>query len=480
MSTNFLHGVETVDVERGARTIRQVKSAVIGLIGTAPLFDVSQSNQKINEPVLVLSDRDAGHYFGLQNRKGFTIPEALDAIFDQGAGTVIVVNVFDPDVHKTTVDTAESRTFKADQINLGHNGITNLVVKDSTGAITYVVTEDYTLDAADGIIHRTADSDIEAGATVKVTYVYCDPTKVTAEDIIGEVDQEGNRTGMQALLDTFHLYGFWPKILIAPIYCEDATVAAELMVMAEKLRAVYFLDAPSVATPAEAIAGRGGADPVAIFGISSDRAGLLYPYLLDGDVEKPYSEFAAGVMADTDRKYGYWYSFSNKEIKGVTGTTRKLSAMINDSSSEVNALNEAGIITVFNSFGTGLRTWGNRSAAYPSVTHPRNFLAVRRTADMIHESVEFSMLQFMDQPITRALIDAICASVNGFIRSLISRGALIDGKCIWDPAKNSKEEIANGHLTFDISMMPPTPAERMTFESFIDVSLLQALYGGGR
>lgn len=40
--------------------------------------------------------------------------------------------------------------------------------------------------------------------------------------------------------------------------------------------------------------------------------------------------------------------------------------MINDPNSEANLLNEAGIITVFNSYGTGIRLWGNRSAAFPS------------------------------------------------------------------------------------------------------------------
>ena len=35
MTANFLHGVETVEVEKGPRPVRVVKSAVIGLIGTA-------------------------------------------------------------------------------------------------------------------------------------------------------------------------------------------------------------------------------------------------------------------------------------------------------------------------------------------------------------------------------------------------------------------------------------------------------------
>ena len=149
--------------------------------------------------------------------------------------------------------------------------------------------------------------------------------------------------------------------------------------------------------------------------------------------------------------------------------------MINDSTSEVNQLNEAGIMTIFNSYGSGMRTWGNRSAAYPTNTDPTNFINVRRTADILHESVEYSMLQFIDYPIDNGLIDSICETVNQFIRTLIGRGALIDGKCTFNTEKNPTTEIANGHIVFDVEFMPPTPAERITFESFIDIDLLKNL-----
>ena len=87
------------------------------------------------------------------------------------------------------------------------------------------------------------------------------------------------------------------------------------------------------------------------------------------------------------------------------------------------------------------------------------------------------MTQFMYYPIDNGLIDSICETVNQFIRTLIGRGALIDGKCTFNQDKNPATEIANGHLTFDIEFMPPTPAERITFESFINIELLKSLGG---
>ena len=42
MPASFLHGVETIEITKGARTIQTVKTAVIGIIGTAPIDDVEE------------------------------------------------------------------------------------------------------------------------------------------------------------------------------------------------------------------------------------------------------------------------------------------------------------------------------------------------------------------------------------------------------------------------------------------------------
>jgi phage tail sheath protein FI len=241
-----------------------------------------------------------------------------------------------------------------------------------------------------------------------------------------------------------------------------------------------LLDAPIGTTYDQVISGRGPTGNIN-FNTSSGRAVLCYPHLkvydtaTDSERLEPYSQRLAGVMCAKDTEKGYWWSPSNTEIKGIVGVERELSAMINDPQSEVNLLNEVGITTLFNTFGTGIRTWGNRSAAWPSVTHPKNFINVRRTADILHESVEYSMLQFIDMPINNALIDSITESVNAFIRVMVGRGALLDGKCTYDRNKNPPTEVALGHLVFDIDFMPPTPAERMTFESFINIDLIKQL-----
>ena len=407
MPASFLHGVETIEITKGAKTITTVKTAVVGIVGTAPIEDVAAEYKTINTPTLILNEVEAVKYFG-NHKSGFTIPQALQAIFDQGAGIAIVINVYDPTKHESVED-------------------------------------------------------------VKIA------------DIIGKIDATtGKRTGLKAFEDCYSMFGYYPKTIIAPVYCEETAVVSEINTLCNKIRAIGIIDAPVGATVQDVITGRGPQGTIN-FNTSSDRLILCYPHLkvYDSETDKiqlqPYSQRLAGVIAAKDVDKGYHWSPSNTEIQGIVGIERQLTSMINDPTSEVNTLNEAGVVTVFNSYGSGFRTWGNRSAAYPSSTFTTNFINVRRTADILHESVEYSMLDFIDFPIDNGLIDSICETVNQFIRTLIGRGALIDGKCSFNQDKNPTTEIANGHLVFDIEFMPPTPAERITFESFIDIELLKTL-----
>ena len=194
MAANYLHGVETTEVERGPRPIRVVKSAVIGLIGCAP-------SGPVNEPILCLSEKDAAQ-FGNQH-VGFSIPQALDAIYDHGHGTVIVINVFNPETHKSTV-TDEAVTLVSDHVMLQNSLVSNVVLKSGDGASTYQTPADFTVDAEKGVLKLVSGGGIQAGTTnFKVSYDYADASKVTPAEIIGAVNaaKKGPTSGVIILID---------------------------------------------------------------------------------------------------------------------------------------------------------------------------------------------------------------------------------------------------------------------------------------
>lgn len=403
MAANYLHGVETVTVEKGPRPIREVKSAVIFLVGTAP-------GGPINVPTLCLSEKDDAQFQPAEGAEslGFTIPQALRAIRMRGVGTVVVVNVFD---------------------------------------------------------HAA------------------DPAPVVgAADIIGTTSAGGVRSGLKLTGDCYNLFGFMPKLLLAPGFSSLSAVSSEMIARAENLGAKAIIDAPAGTSYAQAIAGRGPSGAIN-FNTSSDCAILCFPHVKAFDLAandtilQPLSQFAAAAIAGKDIDKSYSWSPSNTELVGVTGLEINLTARIDDPQSEVNLLNEVGIVTVFNSFGTGFRLWGNRLANWPAETGLKTFISCSRTKDMIDEAIRYFSLQYTDRPITQGLIDAIVMSVNLFFNKKSGDGDLLGGTCWFDPKRNVQTELANGHILFSYKFTPPPPAERITYESEMTSEYLVSLKG---
>lgn len=417
MPANYLHGVESIQLSNGLAPISVVKSAVIGLVGTAPVHAVDEEFKTVNKPVLITNTTDAAKYFGVPTA-GYTIPQALKAIYEQGNVIVIVVNAFDPAVHKT-----------------GENP---------------------------------------------------DPTLVLAGDIIGEVDNAGQRSGLQVFDNCYSEFGFVPKILISPVFSTQKAVSSQLELKAEKYRGICIADAPIGTTVQGAITSRGGTTDN--FATSSYASLLCYPHLKVWDNElnaerlEPYSQRLAGLIAAIDMDKGFHYSASNNQIKGVIGMERPITAGINDPTSEANLLNEKGIITVFNSYGTGIRSWGNRSAAFWVNTDIFTFYTCQRTKGIIMDSVDYAMQQKIDGPIDYQIMDEISEMVNEFLRSLASpkRKAIADGKCYYTKADNTPNKLISGNIIFKVDYMPIPLAERITFNYTPDKTMLEKLLGGAK
>lgn len=464
----FLHGVETIPQKKGAPPVQEVKTAIIGLVGIAPIGPA-------NALTVITNERQAADTFGEQ-LPGFTIPQALAAIFSHKAGRVVVVNTLKSG-HLEAVS-EEEITVASGKATLDAAPIGAITLTSADGEDTYILGTHYSITAF-GVITILDLATIPEGTDLLASYDKLNISAVIAADIVGSASSP--RTGFKLFAEAFTTFGYNPKILIAPKFCEMAAVAAEMASQALALRAIDIVDAPSGTAVATAITGRGPSGTLAGFQSSSDRRILTYPYMkaydpaTNADQIRPLSQFVAGLMAWNDQNRGYWFSPSNLAIQGITGVEKTLTFKLDDPNSETNQLNEVGIFTYKNSFGSGIKGWGNRSAAFPSSTEITNFISVRRVHDVLDESVLYYAEQFNDQPINRALIDSIKASVNAFIRTLIGRGALVDGFCEYNDENNPPEQIAAGHLVFEIISVAPPPAERITFNSFVDVNLLKAV-----
>lgn len=270
-------------------------------------------------------------------------------------------------------------------------------------------------------------------------------------------------TGVYALLAASAVTGQIPRILAAPGFTSTlasgpaSPVTTALLSIATRLRAVVIADGPNT-TEADAItdAGKFGSDRLMIV----DPAVRVFDAVTATYVTKPASGFVAGMISRRDQEYGFWFSPSNTIMAGVTGTARPISFMISAADTEANRLNQAKVATVIQK--DGFRLWGNRSLASDPIWV---FLSVRRTADMIYESIEAAHLWAMDRPFSGQLILDIRDSVQAYLNTLVARGALLGGRVWLDPELNTQTELAQGNLYLDFDIEPPAPLEHLTFRA---------------
>ena len=471
----FLHGIELIEETRGLRPVLTPPTCVIALVGIAPNFLGEATNGK---PTVVTNYTQAAR-FGPDVR-GYTIPNALKRILAYGTAQVIVVDVFDPERHTQEI-AGEEVTVGADgRGKLANAGVTGLVLLSSGVGLTEGA--DYRLDAAKGLIERVRGGAMPpGGGTLVASYTCADFTKITPADIIGAVNESGEKTGVKALYDAPGTLGIKPRILIAPGFgVAGSACGAAMIEAAGKLRAHAYLDVPLGVTVEEAIQSRGEGGVVNL-GTSSQRAVLCYPYvkILNDNEEiglEPMSQHLAGLASKVDTTMGYWVSISNNELQGVIGLETPVMWELSDSNCEANRLNAAGITTAVRPFGGGFKAWGNRSAAFPQDTHPINFVCVRAVADILHEAIEKALLPWIDKPLTKPILEGARESVLAYLDRLANQGAILGGSFEWPAEDNPVDSLALGHVTYVLSFLPPTPLERVTIRSEIDTAWLKQLY----
>ena len=306
-------------------------------------------------------------------------------------------------------------------------------------------------DAIDGIFDQI-------GAMVVVIRVeHSDNHAALLANVQGGIDGDtGQRTGVQAFLDAGSKLGLTPRILIAPQFSNEVGIVQELLGIAERLKAVIIAEAPGT-TDTAAIAYQKNFGSARVY-VIDPRVIVLTKGV---EVAKPSSPRVAGLMARIDKAYGWHYSPSNHEIYGVTGTERAIDFELNGEC-RANYLNGNKIATIINQ--NGFRLWGNLTCS----NDPKwQFLSVRRTADMLNESLLYAHNWAVDRGISKTFVDDIVMSVNGYLRSLVAQGRILGGKCWADPELNSENEIANGHITFSFDFTPVYPSQHITFNSHL-------------
>jgi phage tail sheath protein FI len=320
----------------------------------------------------------------------------------------------------------------------------------TTGTLPTAINGILAQTGANVVVVRIAEGVAGEGVTAE---------EATIENVIGGVDAGGNYMGVHSFLVAKSRLGIAPRILIAPEFCL-AEVVAEMIPIAERLRAIIIADTPTE-TDAAAVA--------FVTACTNQRVYAIYPKVVNTKNETvAASTYVAGVIARTDKEQGFWCSPSNRIVNGIVGLSKPVDFTLGDSACKANYLNENGIATIVNQ--DGYRLWGNRTTSDEGTY---KFLCVRRTADIISDSILKAHLWAVDRNIVKNYLTDVTESVNAFLASLKSQGAILQGKCFANKELNTAANIAEGKVYFDFSFTPAYPAEQVAFRAFLDNSNIE-------
>jgi phage tail sheath protein FI len=476
------HGVTTREVDEAAKQTTTVNMSVIGLVGTAPLAEpgtlatLTSGSSLLNNQIL-FSASDTGEAGNqLQVR---ALPGELDssggaethAFIADGLLTIILGTDPDGAITATAADVvAAVAELEPDGEEMGITAAlpddtdgTGIVLPFTKTALTGGENEPFPLFTPSLIIgSRTqarklgylgtlyADmNDIlnQTGAYVVVVRV---PEIPLAEDL----QRAAIIQGIEALQLGQTTLNYNPRILIAPEWSTDDGVGKALESVADKCRAVTYLDSPSMATPADVVRRAqqyGG------------RVEILRPRIMvTSDItgkthSRPYSAAAAGHRARIDSVKGFWWSKSNQPVYGFIGLEQADSYLINDPTCMANQLNQANVSTIIQL--DGYKHWGNRLCT----DHPQErFEAVRRTQDNIEDSIQIMVTkEYVDAPIGKSLKTSLLGSINSYLRQQVSAGVIISGSAWLDDELNTDESLAAGIVYVNIAITTKSPAEQI-------------------
>lgn len=466
-----LHGVETIELTSGTVAVTTIQTAIIGLVGTAP--DASAGTPASATTGTPIMDNVINFTATVPGRAGNVIAvEAIAAVPDAAKPAAIPTSVqWNASDLKISItlgcDAKGATTATASQIAGAMKPLADAkvtAVATGTGIVTPFSIqlsggedEPFPLNTPVAIAGTTMLSRLgNAGTLAQALSEINDQRNAltvvvrVAEDADATNQRAAVLAGIKKLSASKSVNSYQPRIVIAPGFSEDDAVGKGLETVAGKLRAVAYVDCKSGATLQEVVQRRHS------YGA---RVELLRPRVqvsnADGQlVYRPYSSFAAGLRARIDFEKGWWWSKSNQDINNILGVEQIDEFILGDRNCDANLLNMQNVSTIMRR--SGFKHWGNRLCADDSQWH---FESVRRTADVIEDSIQEAMLPYVDRPLDRENADDIIGTINAYMRQLVGLGAIFGGRAWLDEELNTAESLAAGELYINYDFGPKSPTE---------------------
>lgn len=281
----------------------------------------------------------------------------------------------------------------------------------------------------------------------------------TISNIIGTTDANGKYTGLKALLTAEAVTGVKPRILGVPGY-DTQEVATALASVCQKLRAFGYVSAWGCKTLSDAMKYRENFSQRELMVIWPDF--LAWDTVANATSTAYATARALGLRAYIDQSVGWHKTLSNVGVNGVTGISTPVFWDLQESGTDADLLNAAGVTTLIRK--DGFRFWGNRTCSDDPLFLFENYT---RTAQVIADTMADAHMWAVDKPITATLIRDIIEGINAKFRELKSNGYIVDATCWFDETANDAVTLKAGKLYIDYDYTPVPPLENLTLRQRI-------------
>ncbi|QIZ02632.1 tail sheath protein [Aeromonas phage AhyVDH1] len=285
------------------------------------------------------------------------------------------------------------------------------------------------------------------------------------DPVVGEVDEEGNYTGLQALLAAETVTGVRPTLLMLAVGTQDFTThIPALGVIADKLHAIPVVSMLE-----------GG--PAAAQAQAAKLDGFYFVYGTcwfgkDGQGNDIYRDPTATVMGHilrVDATEGYWNSPSSRRILGLSGMKNPVDHQIGSTTSTANIMNSKNVTVIVQQKG-GFYLYGNRLTGPKSMVLPH-----QRIRYIVGLSIQEAHQDLVDRNVTANYVESVKTRVNKLLQKLTLREVISGGEC-WVDGELNKSLIGSNQVVWDYDLGYYDVAERCTFRQHVNRSYNEKVY----
>jgi uncharacterized protein len=454
---SYRHGTYGTEIPTSILPPIRTSAGLIVAIGTAPINQLKNYAEAVNKPILAYSYAEAVNALGYNSDfNKYTLCEVMKVCFGlYGVAPVVLINVLSSD---HLIDYQGSVTLINDKATLSRSGVlpgTIRIWNESKKYYTLDVDFSHSFsDTGESVISCISSGKINNNEMMAIRYNYLDQSRVKSKDIIGGINVSSHKAeGLELLNEVYPRFGLIPGQIIAPGFSSNSEVGQLMALKAGIVSDIFNAEAltdVSASSRAGALNYKKAVEKKKDHNWVAKTQTVCWPMVRSGNEIHHLSTHlaAATCLLDSHNADIPYRSPSNKTLQMSSAVLRDGTEVWNGLGA-ANYLNSQGIVTSYHK--NGWKTWGNRTAAYPSSTDPKDsFRSCRRMFNWVLNTLIETYWSKIDDPTNKRLIQSVVTSANIWLNGLTANENIAGGRVVFIEKENAVTDLMDGILRFHV------------------------------